>query len=558
LVLDRTEINSNGSWPSLGADDLLAMGTFNALGIEVSNGISLASGRIGGHLRLDGAHLRGGDNAALAANGLRVTGSVELGLHGSERFTADGAVELEGAKIDASLRLNGASLKAPKGDALSAMFLTVGEIIDGSPRGGHRLEALGTLRIQNGRAGAVYLNGAQLTGQGGVALAASGLETSGDLFATTIGPLPFMADGSVELIDAQIGGQLAFSGATLKAHDADVPAFAGDSLRVHRGGFFDALFTVEGETRMLSAEFGAPLYFSGARLSNPGGRALAASGLVVKGDAFFQADTDGDPFVADGQIEMSGCVISGQLGFDGAQLSGPLILEEAQVTSLWIRFGEEPEALVLLQANIGALYNWSHQRGLSSCATELRNGHYDTLSSASRASTQEHLRWLQRDPSGYSPQPYEALAAAFVRAGHEDEARAVLVAKEQRRRSVLSWRGKIGSYLLGATVAHGYRSSQAAVWLGALLIVGACLFGTVFDAGPAGHHYDLTPARDAKQVPSFQPVIYSLDVLLPVIDLGQATAWNAHGASLWVSVGLALSGWLLTAALVAGIAAKRR
>jgi hypothetical protein len=80
------------------------------------------------------------------------------------------------------------------------------------------------------------------------------------------------------------------------------------------------------------------------------------------------------------------------------------------------------------------------------------------------------------------------------------------------------------------------------------------LFGKVFEHGPS---QDLTSAKP-EQMPSFQPVIYTADALVPVLNLGQESAWNAHGAALWTTAALTVVGWLLTTALLAGFAARRQ
>ena len=69
---------------------------------------------------------------------------------------------------------------------------------------------------------------------------------------------------------------------------------------------------------------------------------------------------------------------------------------------------------------------------------------YDHIRSG-RAAQQvsERLDWISRDPAGYLPQPYEQLATWFRRIGHDDDARKVLLAKQQQRQSTLSLVGRI-------------------------------------------------------------------------------------------------------------------
>jgi hypothetical protein len=52
-------------------------------------------------------------------------------------------------------------------------------------------------------------------------------------------------------------------------------------------------------------------------------------------------------------------------------------------------------------------------------------------------SAHQRLNWLTRDPGGYSPQPYEQLAAVYRRAGRDQDARTVAIAKQRARRRAL-------------------------------------------------------------------------------------------------------------------------
>jgi hypothetical protein len=44
-----------------------------------------------------------------------------------------------------------------------------------------------------------------------------------------------------------------------------------------------------------------------------------------------------------------------------------------------------------------------------------------------------------------------------------------------------------------------------------------------------------------------------LDVLLPVVDLGQQTAWTPNGVARWFTWASILAGWVLTTAVVAAL-----
>ena len=75
-------------------------------------------------------------------------------------------------------------------------------------------------------------------------------------------------------------------------------------------------------------------------------------------------------------------------------------------------------------------------------------------------------------------------------------------------------------------------------------VLGSLVFASAY---PAHMH------RAAPVVPSFQPVIYALDVLLPIVNLGQQQAWIPQGPALACSWLLTGTGWILTTAIVAGL-----
>jgi hypothetical protein len=58
---------------------------------------------------------------------------------------------------------------------------------------------------------------------------------------------------------------------------------------------------------------------------------------------------------------------------------------------------------------------------------------------------------------------------------------------------------------------------------------------------------------DTGQDPSWQPVIYAADLLVPVVNLGQDGLWQTTGASAWVASMLTAVGWLLLSTGAAGV-----
>ena len=55
-------------------------------------------------------------------------------------------------------------------------------------------------------------------------------------------------------------------------------------------------------------------------------------------------------------------------------------------------------------------------------------------------------------------------------------------------------------------------------------------------------------------LPPFQPLVYTLDLLIPIGGLGQRTSWYWSNDSLqWLAYLLIAFGWVLTTAVIAGV-----
>lgn len=112
---------------------------------------------------------------------------------------------------------------------------------------------------------------------------------------------------------------------------------------------------------------------------------------------------------------------------------------------------------------------------------------------------------------------------------------------QRRRRRTLAPPARLGGHLLDLTVGYGYRTWLAGLWLVLFVAVGS----VVFTAWPAER-------IETGKGPPFQAVLYTLDLLLPIVDLGQEKAWRSSGATQWFASALILLGWCLATAVIAG------
>lgn len=295
-------------------------------------------------------------------------------------------------------------------------------------------------------------------------------------------------------------------------------------------------FTSRGGLRLVGAQFNGGLFMEGARIDNAGGDALSGDDLSASSMALSEG------FTANGAVRLPGATVRSLLTLAGAVLTGtPVSLGASRLQAGELRFTPavaSPGGVDLRDATLSALcdseLSWPPD-------TRMDGLTYASLQSVAPASRARRLDWLAELP-GYSPQPYEQLAAWYRKSGEDDAARRVLLAKQRRRRQTLHPLGRLWGRVLDATVGYGYRPWQAGIWLLALTALGA----VVFSAGRP------VPAQ-AEQGAPFSAVIYTLDLLLPIGGFGQRTAWYWTGPQQWFGYGLIAAGWLLTTALLAGV-----
>jgi hypothetical protein len=198
-------------------------------------------------------------------------------------------------------------------------------------------------------------------------------------------------------------------------------------------------------------------------------------------------------------------------------------------------FAEPPAGLVELRhTRIGLLRDG---RASWPAKIDLDGVTYQTMEPLLPAA--QRLEWLARAP-GLPPQPYEQLAAHYRQSGDDPAARRVLHARQQRQRASGSWPSRAWSWLQDITVGYGYRPQRAAGWLAALLAVGTIAFSL------------RPPAPIASPGPHFNALIYTLDLLLPVVSFGQETAFEPRGGQQWLAYVLIVAGWTLATTAAAG------
>ena len=566
-------------------------------GLVVDQDMRCSNGFVAkGCVRLIGAHISGQfqcDNGsflvpgrvALQANGLLVDEHV----YWPNGFRADGAIRLRGAHIKGELHCEGGQFTNPGHTTLDFQGLTVdqdvtltagtvvsgGIDLTGSHIGGKldltggAFHNAGTTALDLARAviaqnmicrsgfdvqGKILLAGAQVSGnlwcEGGrfdnatdIAIDGTGLTVGRDVaFSRQAGGEGFLANGKVVLSDANIGGSLCCTGGQFT--NPGGIALTAKGLTVTRDALFCAGFVADGEIDLADCVIGGNLTCGGGRFTHRP-VSLKCDRAQIKQSAQF-----GDGFYADGTVSLHGVQVTADLEFTRAELAASgqvpaLTLRDATVGgTLRMRFVPQPVAAIdLTRAKVGQL---DDRETMWPPEVRLDGFVYGTLP-ADGPPVQARLALLASNPR-YVPQIYLQLASVYQAAGSDDESTAVAIAGEDaRRRSQTGVAGRFKralGFLLKLTVQYGYRPLQVLWWLFALEIVGTFVFIDLHGKGL------LKPTSGA---PEFNSILYTLDLLVPVVSLGQRAFWTANGAAVWVSAVFTITGWILALCLAVGV-----
>lgn len=375
---------------------------------------------------------------------------------------------------------------------------------------GDRLRVLGDLFLNSGfkASGEMRLTGAQIDGnlecaggsfwpREGYALSCDGAVVKGSVFLND----SFKASSTVRLLGAQIGGNLTCAGGTFTPKEGD--ALLCDRAALKGSVFLNGGFKASGTVRLLGAQIDGNLTCASATFAPEKGDALTCDGAVVKGTLFFRKVT-----AVTGAIDLTACTV-GTLADDAAS---------------WT-----------LVPNLGF--------------DGFRYGRI--VSGPTDAATR--IAWLKRPQlAGYEkefwPQPWEQLTKVLRDMGHEEDAKLVAMAKQDEMRA----QGKIRPIarpfhaLFGLLAGYGYKPSRTVKWMVATWLVCSWFYAVAGIIGAMGPSDSITVERHAascgkplgsfhsiwttcpdlpKEYSTFNAGLYSLDVILPLVDLQQERAW---------------------------------
>lgn len=546
----------------------------NAHGIHVTNNVFLNDGfqamgevrllgaDIKGQLNCSGAQLENPQGCVLNADTIRVRGDVFL----NDKFQAKGEVRLPGANIGGQLNCSGAHLENPQGKALNADSITItgGVIL----RDGFR--ATGEVWISGANIGGqLDCSGARLENPQGTALDAQIMHVKGGLLLTG----GFRAMGEVRLIGADLGIQLACSGALLE--NPQGVALNASGIRVTNGVFLNDGFQAVGAILLPEAAIDGQLVCRGGRFDNPDALALGLNGATIKDAAFLD-----EQFRAMGLVSLDGTEIHGYLRCDAGRFENPggtaLSADSLTVHGfLGLRHGFMARGFVnLTRAKVHGTFQYHHLEAPADAQLSLEYADlgvlvdeeaswpaqgnlrlhglvYKDIHHTAPRDAASRKRWLALQPAGaHTPGAYEQLATALRRAGHERDAREILIEKNRRRRDFdpnMGLLGRVAHFLFGLFLGYGYGPLTPLKWILPLVLLGAAVFHSADQSGLMTRAQawnirqgpEVAATMQGDPYPRFCALAYSLDTFVPFIDLDQEDYWIPANVERAGSLGLA-------------------
>ncbi|HEX5114095.1 MAG TPA: hypothetical protein VFW65_02745 [Pseudonocardiaceae bacterium] len=599
LLLVGSRLNNPGK-RGLHADRLQLAGALLANNLEVVGEVRVAGLRSGGNVNFSGAGLHNVGGCALDGNGMHVGGNLVCAVDvlSGNRFRSTGWVFLPSVQVDSDFSMRGAQLR-PGGDSRAALpvddpYYDVHTtlIADRIKVGGNtdldqEFVSTGTIRMVNANiGGSLRLTGANVDISGGDevpfdirAVYLDGTQIDGNLDARGV-----RVTGEWRLLDLGVRGNVRLDGSVLANPGHDV--WVGRRSAV--GGNFECREAeIYGSMIMHEMQIGANLDLRASRLSRPATytrdrnpkpcldiRAARIGRDVVCAAGYKR------PFWSAGEVRMVRATIGRQINLAGAELGeegddgdrSVLNCFGAQTQELTLTLGRAPHGRIGLRQMRCTSLDDNEELWQATGGIDMDAFRYDSLTKAiplaDDDAVQQRLTWLcEAEQGGYSPGPYDQLAMMLRAAGNEEHADTVLIEKQRRRYAALATGFRVlgvpvvcWSWLQRSMVGYGYRPSRALGWLALLLVVGTLWFGLypthcgVVPGDPASFAgYRFCPLTNQDDHLVWNPFLFTLDLLIPIVDFGNKNRWALPGLSQWFAAALIASGWLLATTVAAGV-----
>ncbi|WP_407713201.1 hypothetical protein ACJJWD_13635 [Comamonas testosteroni] len=506
-----------------------------------SKAINAQDTTVEGILSLTGSYLA----ALLSADSLKCASDIFL----NSKFKANAGVTLTGAQIGGSFICDGGYFNAQINKDFNAAggsefeaIAADGANVAGDVALGRGFQAYGDVRLPGAQIGGdLNCAGGLFDGKNGDAFYVGRAQIKGSVFLCD----GFNARGRVIFAESQIGNELRFD-----------------------GGRFEV-------------DKGVALVLNGADVAGD-----VSFCLESINDSLTEAkDRKLAPFHAIGRVSLVGMEIGGELNCDqgqfqlapnqdGTETRGSdctLDMSFTAVRRAW-RFKCKDVRVNASHAQVGVLKD--NLAAWARCST-LDGFRYGSFGSDASTNGEERIEWLHRQNAQdlgaekFCPQPWRQLQRVLREMGHTEDAKLVGIAFEEHIRKIghvgqsvksknciaACWRRittRSAHCIFGLLAGYGYRPMRLVTWMLAVWL--ACAAAYWFLALPP--HSAIAPSDplvfQSKQYQecqpdhfdepgnwylceqlrseyaTFSPLAYSLDLMLPVVDLGLEKNWGAY------------------------------
>jgi hypothetical protein len=197
---------------------------------------------------------------------------------------------------------------------------------------------------------------------------------------------------------------------------------------------------------------------------------------------------------------------------------------------------------------------------------------YQAFGAPSPVDVASRLHWLGLSATSSDPQPYDELAKYYRSVGDTGSAAKVLIARDEAIYSRADPIRRAWGKFLKVTVGYGHEPLRTVAWMLAVVLSGAVMVSIGARAGVMRLTWPETSAPPTGDPTSgLNPLLYSLDVFLPFVNLHQEHYWwpdetvsgecaifawkiPVRGSMLryylWLQI---MAGWLLSAVFIAGL-----
>ncbi|MFC3897812.1 hypothetical protein ACFOWZ_40630 [Lentzea rhizosphaerae] len=500
------------------------------------------------------------DPRGLLLRGARITGRLHLGnvissvwLELYQCFLDEG-LNARDARL-AGIALSGCRLERSTGDVLSACRMTAdllwineGTSVEG--QGPTAVDLSGT------HLGELDCSNAVLQSADGPALDLHSARIELDVWlsrgfkATASGEV-----GTVRLMAAEIGGSLNCGGARIRNDKG--PAINADSLQVGRDVFlrdgFEAIGAgPEGAVNMSVARVAETISVDDATMRNETGPAFVAKGATVRlrmywGPGFTAEGRSGDgavliPGAHLGGWECDGTTMRNEIG--PALVAGTMRVDSDVALGAFTAVGGGNESVIdLNDITISGAFSFQPTR-LTHLTNPQARISLDELTYRGLPVGIGWVEWLEllrEGTLGYAAQPYQHLAAAQRAAGHDREARRILMdqRRDQIRRALNGRAERAWARFTGLVLGYGYQPWRALLGLFVVLVAGGVLAVVLGGTGLAQVRAGAAPTA----CPVIDRIAVGLELGTPLISTPARLRCEATNTG--AGQALTITGWVL-------------